>query len=80
MAQDLMCSLQCVGVRVWGVHGYLAHEKTPTPLRPPSTLGIGLWYGPRGWRFLMISYERGTPMGCRAQGSTWTVERVLGGS
>ena len=23
------------GVRVWGVQGYLAHKKTPNPLRPP---------------------------------------------
>ena len=32
------------------LQGYLAHKKTPTPLGPPRTLGIGLRYGPRGVR------------------------------
>ena len=33
------------------VQGYLAHEKTHTPLGPPRTLGIGL--GPSGVRFFV---------------------------
>ena len=34
------------------LQGYLAHKKTPSPIGPPRTLGIGLRYGPRFFFFL----------------------------
>ena len=43
---------------VWGVQGYLAHEKTSPPL--DSTVDLCLWscYGPKGGRgvFLKVKY------------------------
>ena len=35
------------------VQGQLAHEKTPTPFDPSTTLGIGLLQVPTGVRFLL---------------------------
>ena len=36
-----------------GLQGYLAHDKTLTPLGLPQTLGTGLLQGPRGLHFLV---------------------------
>jgi len=47
-----------------GVHGYLAHKKTPPPQDPTVGLCLGPYGGPRGWAF---SYERGTPVGASKQ-------------
>ena len=29
------CGVRCAGCGVWGLQGFLAHKKTPTPLGPP---------------------------------------------
>ena len=38
---------------VFACRGTSPIRKPPSPYDPPKTLGIGLWQGPRGVRFLM---------------------------
>ena len=45
-----------------GLQGYFAHQKTPTPLGPPRTLGIGRRKDPMGVRFLVSKGTLMTPL------------------
>ena len=38
----LIAAMYELGLRVWGLQGYLAHKKTPPPQNRPRTIGIGL--------------------------------------